>query len=150
VPSVAFLLKIRSLSNIDVAGWLMSDADNLFIQATANLIALYRGVERRTLDLPFLSVMPFLIFLWAFLRFISFFWLAFSSSFLPIWSFSFETFFPAIIGNIDRFSSLTSTMSGYGYGEVKRRPQHSYSFARCWSFSQTCNLQRGLTVCERK
>jgi len=70
----------------------MSDADNLFIQATDNLIALYRGVERRTLDLPFLSVMPFLIFLWAFLRFYFFFWLAFSSSFLPIWSFSFETF----------------------------------------------------------
>jgi hypothetical protein len=47
----------------------MSDADNIFVQATDNLIALYRSVERRTLDLPFLSIMPFLIFMWAFLRF---------------------------------------------------------------------------------
>ena len=51
----------------------MSDADNVFIQATDDLIALYRGVERRTLDLPFLSVMPFLIFIWAILRFYFFF-----------------------------------------------------------------------------
>lgn len=47
----------------------MSDADNVFIQATDNLIALYHSVERRMLDLPFLSIMPLLIFIWAFLRF---------------------------------------------------------------------------------
>lgn len=47
----------------------MSDADDRFAKATDSLIALYRGVERSTLDLPLVSFMPMLIFLWAFLRF---------------------------------------------------------------------------------
>ena len=47
----------------------MPDADNKFVQATDSLIALYRTVERSTLDLPFLSFMPMLIFFWAFLKF---------------------------------------------------------------------------------
>ncbi|MBO4224889.1 hypothetical protein [Bradyrhizobium neotropicale] len=46
-----------------------SDVDRLFIQATDNLIALYRGIERRTLDLPFVSFMPLLIFLWSVMKF---------------------------------------------------------------------------------
>ena len=51
----------------------MSDADDRFAKATDSLIALYRGVERSTLDLPLVSIMPMLIFLWAFLRFYFFF-----------------------------------------------------------------------------
>src|SRR5260221_12500064 len=51
----------------------MSDADDTFAKATDSLIALYRGVERSTLDLPLVSFMPFLIFMWAFLRFYFFF-----------------------------------------------------------------------------
>ena len=47
----------------------MSDTDNAFVQATDNLIALYRSLERRTLNLPLFSVKPLLIFLWATLRF---------------------------------------------------------------------------------
>jgi hypothetical protein len=47
----------------------MSDADDTFAKATDSLIALYRGVERSTLDLPLVSFMPVLIFMWAFLRF---------------------------------------------------------------------------------
>jgi hypothetical protein len=51
----------------------MSDADDRFAKTTDSLIALYRGVERSTLDLPLVSFMPMLIFLWAFLRFYFFF-----------------------------------------------------------------------------
>src|SRR5262245_36923537 len=47
----------------------MPDADNKFVQATDSLIALYRIVERTTLDLPFVSFIPMLIFFWAFLKF---------------------------------------------------------------------------------
>jgi hypothetical protein len=47
----------------------MSDADRAFVQATNNLIALYRSIERRTLDLPPVSIMPMLIYFWAALRF---------------------------------------------------------------------------------
>ena len=55
----------------------MSDADDRFAKATDSLIALYRGVERSTLDLPLISIMPMLIFLWAFLRFYFFLLLVF-------------------------------------------------------------------------
>jgi hypothetical protein len=47
----------------------MSDADPAFVKATDDLIALYRNIERRTLDLPPVSVMPLLIYFWAVLRF---------------------------------------------------------------------------------
>ena len=47
----------------------MSNLDNAFVQATDELVALYRQVERQALDLPALSVMPLLIYLWASLRF---------------------------------------------------------------------------------
>ena len=47
----------------------MSEADHAFVQATNNLIALYRNIERRTLDLPAVSIMPMLIYFWAALRF---------------------------------------------------------------------------------
>src|SRR6516225_12153153 len=40
----------------------MSDADDTFTKATDNLIALYRSVERSTLNLPLVSLMPFLVF----------------------------------------------------------------------------------------
>ena len=53
----------------------MSDADQAFVQATDNLIALYRNLERRTLDLPPVSFMPMLIYLWAVLKFLFFFML---------------------------------------------------------------------------
>jgi len=48
----------------------MSDADDTFTKATDSLIALYRSVERSTLDLPLVSFMPFLIFFWAVIKFI--------------------------------------------------------------------------------
>src|SRR5258707_15879381 len=51
----------------------MSDADDTFAKATDSLIALYRGVERNTLDLPLVSFLPILIFMWAFLKFYFFF-----------------------------------------------------------------------------
>jgi hypothetical protein len=47
----------------------MSDADSRFVQATDSLLALYRSVERSTLDLPLVSFMPLLIFLWAMIKF---------------------------------------------------------------------------------
>ena len=47
----------------------MSEADDAFVQATDNLISLYRSVERRTLDLPLVSFMPFLLFFWATIKF---------------------------------------------------------------------------------
>jgi hypothetical protein len=47
----------------------MADADHAFVQATDDLIALYRNIERRTLDLSPISVMPMLIYFWAVLRF---------------------------------------------------------------------------------
>ena len=47
----------------------MSDADNTFSQATDNLIALYRSLERKTLDLPLITITPLLIIFWAVLRF---------------------------------------------------------------------------------
>jgi hypothetical protein len=51
-------------------GKLMSNAaENAFVEATDKLIRLYRGVERNTLDLPWISVMPTLIYAWAILRF---------------------------------------------------------------------------------
>jgi hypothetical protein len=55
----------------------MSDAENAFVEATDNLIGLYRGVERNTLDLPPVSVMPVLICFWSTLRFCFFFFVGF-------------------------------------------------------------------------
>ena len=52
-----------------ISGEVLSDADHAFGQATDNLIALYRNLERRILVLPFVTITPFLIFGWAFLRF---------------------------------------------------------------------------------
>jgi len=48
----------------------MADADNAFTHATDSLIALYRTVERRTIDLPLLSMMPLLILFWEMLKFL--------------------------------------------------------------------------------
>src|SRR5258707_12191169 len=47
----------------------MSDADDKFVHATDSLLALYRSVERSTIDLPVASFMPMLILIWAALRF---------------------------------------------------------------------------------
>jgi hypothetical protein len=51
---------------------LMSKTEDAFVRATDELIALYRSVERRTLDLPRLTLLPFLIYLWEFLKFLFF------------------------------------------------------------------------------
>jgi hypothetical protein len=51
------------------SGKVISEADYVFAQATDNLITLYRNLERRILDLPLISITPFLIVLWATLRF---------------------------------------------------------------------------------
>jgi hypothetical protein len=47
----------------------MSDADDAFAQATDNLVLLYRNIERSTLDLPLVSLMPLLILFWSVLKF---------------------------------------------------------------------------------
>jgi hypothetical protein len=47
----------------------MFNPDDAFVQATDNLLALYRNLERRTLDLPLVSVMPVLIFFWSLVKF---------------------------------------------------------------------------------
>ena len=47
----------------------MSDADDKLVHATDSLLALYRSVERSTLDLPLISFMPLLIVMWASLKF---------------------------------------------------------------------------------
>ena len=47
----------------------MSAADDAFVQATDDLISLYRSVERKTLDLPLISFMPMLLFFWAVTKF---------------------------------------------------------------------------------
>jgi hypothetical protein len=47
----------------------MSNSDDAFIQATDNLLATYRTLERQTLDLPLVSFMPMLIFFWSVLKF---------------------------------------------------------------------------------
>src|SRR5262249_1423034 len=49
-----------------------TDADYVYNKATDNLIALYRNLERRIVDLPFITITPLLIFLWAFVRFFFF------------------------------------------------------------------------------
>jgi hypothetical protein len=51
----------------------MADIDSAFTQATDNLITLYRGIERKTLDLPLVSFMPLLILFWACVKFDFFF-----------------------------------------------------------------------------
>ena len=54
------------------SGEVISHANYAFSQATDNLIALYRSLERRTVDLPFITITPFLIFFWASTKFIFF------------------------------------------------------------------------------
>ena len=46
------------------SGAVISQADRAFGLATDSLIALYRNLERGFSDLPFISITPFLIFLW--------------------------------------------------------------------------------------
>jgi hypothetical protein len=60
----------------------MADADSSFTHATDSLIALYRTVERRMVDLPLLSVMPVLIYLWEVLKF--FFFLTVNLFIIPV------------------------------------------------------------------
>jgi hypothetical protein len=67
----ASLRSVFEKADIMVAS--MSDADNAFVQATDKLIALYRSIERSTLDLPLVSFMPLLIFFWSYLKFFFFF-----------------------------------------------------------------------------
>src|SRR5262249_18649540 len=51
------------------SGEVISHANHAFSQATENLIALYRNIERRTPDLPFITITPFLIAMWAGIKF---------------------------------------------------------------------------------
>ena len=50
----------------------MSDTDQVFTQATHDLIALYRSIERKALALPLLSLRPALIGFWCYLEFLFF------------------------------------------------------------------------------
>ena len=65
------------------SGEIISHANYAFSQATDNLIALYRNLERRIPDLPFITITPLLILGGAFVRFIFFFMLVLFSSFQP-------------------------------------------------------------------
>src|SRR5688572_17876742 len=51
---------------------LISGSDNPYAQATDNLIALYRTVERKALDLPSFSIMPLVIGFWTTAKFVFF------------------------------------------------------------------------------
>jgi len=53
----------------------MSEDTDAIVQATDDLIKLYRGVEQGTRDLPFLSFMPLLITFWSILKFEFFFFI---------------------------------------------------------------------------
>ncbi|MGA8698735.1 MAG: toll/interleukin-1 receptor domain-containing protein [Xanthobacteraceae bacterium] len=52
-----------------ISGEVISDVDRAFVQATDNLISLYRKIEKRIPDLPIFTITPFLIFWWASLKF---------------------------------------------------------------------------------
>src|SRR5262245_11815595 len=54
------------------SGEVIPHANYAFSQATDNLIALYRGLERRTVDLPFITITPFLIAIWTGFKFLFF------------------------------------------------------------------------------
>jgi hypothetical protein len=47
----------------------MSDNGNAVVQATDDLIKLYRGIDRRALDVSFITAIPFLHLFWAILKF---------------------------------------------------------------------------------
>src|SRR5262245_57874656 len=65
----------EKLMSADIAAEkLIPDAENAFAHATDNLISLYRSLERKTLDLPSFSIRPLLIFFWAVLKFVFFFY----------------------------------------------------------------------------
>ena len=51
----------------------MSETDQVFTHATDDLIALYRSIERKALDLPLVSPTPLLVGVWSFLKFYFFF-----------------------------------------------------------------------------
>jgi hypothetical protein len=53
----------------------MSETEDVFVKATDELIALYRSVELKTLDLPWLSLMPLVIGLWEGIKFVFFFYI---------------------------------------------------------------------------
>jgi hypothetical protein len=94
----------------------MVGLDKQFIEATDSLIALYRGIERRTLDLPSVSVMPFFIFFWSVLKFY-FYFLVGIVLIIPV---NFLIFvFCLGNGSIDHFSCTMFTMYGSGYGGAK-------------------------------
>jgi hypothetical protein len=52
----------------------MADCEKPLVQATDDLIALYRNIDRSTLDLPVVSLMPLVIYFWAVCRFLFFFY----------------------------------------------------------------------------
>jgi hypothetical protein len=51
----------------------MTDSDNKLVQATDALIGLYRSIDRATLDLPVISLMPFLKNIVAIIKLVFFF-----------------------------------------------------------------------------
>jgi hypothetical protein len=108
----------------------MSEADDAFVQATDNLISLYRSVERRTLDLPLVSFMPFLLFFWATIKFVFFLYLGIFII-LPVNLVILVRTFSPDIGVTDRFSYLTYIMYGSGYGEAKYLRHHLYLLDPC-------------------
>jgi hypothetical protein len=65
------------------SGEVISHENYAFSQATDTLIALYRNLERRILDLPFITITPLLIFCGLTLSSICFSMLVFFSSFQP-------------------------------------------------------------------
>ena len=107
---------------------LMADADSSFTHATDSLIALYRTVERRTLDQPLLSVMPILINFWEALKF---------CFFLIVNLFIIPVNFVILIRNFFQghwkyrpFFCISFATSGSGSGAARPLWSPLYSFVR--------------------
>jgi hypothetical protein len=111
----------------------MSNPDDAFVQATDNLLVLYRNLERHTLDLPLVSVMPVLIFFWSVVKF-EFFLIIGIVLIIPVnvvilvrnlfpghWRYR-----PFFLTHIYYF-----TTCGSGFGEAKRPPHHLYLSVPC-------------------
>src|SRR5258707_8372730 len=106
----------------------MSDADDKFVHTTDSLLALYRSVERSTLDLPVVSFMPMLIFIWAALRF-DFFLVIGLVLIIPVnLVILIRNIFPGHWRYRPFFLSHLTTC-GYGYGAAKFLPSRLYFFA---------------------
>src|SRR6266478_6460422 len=103
----------------------MSNPDDAFVQATDNLLVLYRNLERHTLDLPLVSVMPVLIFFWSVVKF-EFFLIIGIVLIIPV---NVVILVRNLFPGHWRYRPFFLTHIYYvcsGFGEAKRPPHHLY------------------------